>query len=482
MNKKMNLEYSSALLNLAEANPSFDLGTLRVAYTGKNRNRTFISKKTFERAIHTIYGCPVVANYIRDIDEIGSHDGEFITDKDGNVDYVYITQPVGFVPPNATWKWEEVEDDGVLHQYLTTEVVLWKRQEAYSKIKENGITAQSMEITVTDGEMCDDYYEINDFYFTAFCLLGLAEPCFESASLATFNYKPQFDNDLSEMLSEFKKAFAADERFFAKEGNEKNMNKLEILLEQYNVSLDEVTFNVEGLSDDELEAAFGEAFADTPAEPESESETQFELECQFRDRLWESIINAEKIETDYGSYSRYWPVDYDHITSGVYYIDNKDDILYGSTYTLDGDNIVIDFENKTRKKWAIVDFIDGEETFALDEYVKTICDVQIEGIRAAYTEMEANYQTLVNQENKRLANEVLEKFESALAGEAKFEALKTSDETFDLTDLENKLFSMVGRKQFELNNSGQRPSKAPVLPKGDTSDEPYGDLFDFMKK
>ncbi len=96
--------------------------------------------------------------------------------------------PVGVVPESARYFWREItEDDGSVHNYLCVDVLLWKRQEAYKKIKEDGITAESMEISVKDGRMQDGFFVIDDFEFTAFCLLGSAEPCFESASLAMFS-------------------------------------------------------------------------------------------------------------------------------------------------------------------------------------------------------------------------------------------------------------------------------------------------------
>ena len=52
-------------------NPSFDKGIMRVAYTGRNPNNSFISRETFEKCIGTIYNVPVVAHYDRDTDTIG---------------------------------------------------------------------------------------------------------------------------------------------------------------------------------------------------------------------------------------------------------------------------------------------------------------------------------------------------------------------------------------------------------------------------
>lgn len=520
----MRLEYSSAILNLVDVNPSFDLGTLRIAYTGKNRNRSFISKEAFERAIPTMYGCPVVANYMREEDEIGSHDGEFITDKNGDIDYVNITQPVGFVPSGANWKWEVVEDNNEMHQYLTTEVLLWKRQEAYTKIKDNGITKQSMEITVCDGEMMDDFYQINDFYFTAFCLLGTAEPCFESAALFTFEHKDQLETEMREMLEEFKLAFAADERFRAKEGNEKNMDKFTELLEQYNVSAEDVTFEIEGLSDEELEAAFAAAFAEaehtdepevveeleTEEEFETEVETETEIESneEFEEEVEEEVVveteteeefalagqvyeslnravhSVEMIDTEWGSYPRYYMVDYDESVSEVYFQDTTEWNLYGATFSFEGDNVVVDFENMKRKKYAIVDFIDGEETFTLKECVETVLNAYAEKFNAQYAELEAEYNTIVKAENERLAGELFAGFEAKLGGVPEFEAMKKSEDLFNLEELEEKLYALVGRKQFKLNKteSSQRPAKAPVVTTEKPVVGPYGDLFNFIEK
>ena len=52
--RTMRIVFSSGISNLVEKNSSFDSGVLRVAYTGKNRNNSFISKETYERCIQSI--------------------------------------------------------------------------------------------------------------------------------------------------------------------------------------------------------------------------------------------------------------------------------------------------------------------------------------------------------------------------------------------------------------------------------------------
>lgn len=204
--RTMRIVFSSGISNLVEKNSSFDSGVLRVAYTGKNRNNSFISKETYERCIQSIYNCPIVCNYDRETDTIGSHDIELVSTDDGGMKIVNITQPVGVIPESAKYWWEEIEDNSGVHEYLCVDALIWKRQEAYRKIKDDGITDESMEISIKEGEMVDGMYVIKRFEFTAFCLLGTAEPCFESASLEMFSCDG-FKQQLAEMMQEFKEAF-----------------------------------------------------------------------------------------------------------------------------------------------------------------------------------------------------------------------------------------------------------------------------------
>ena len=205
-NKVLNLTFASSITDLCEVNSSFDSGILRIAYTGENRNGSAISKDVFERCIKTIFNCPIVCNYDRESDTLGGHDMEVVREKDGALVLVNITTPVGCIPESAKVFWENVtEDDGTVHEYLCAEALLWKRQEAYRKIKKDGIVAHSMEITVKDGETINGVYHIKDFEFTAFALIGV-EPCFESSSLEMFS-KRDFKAQLSEMMLELKESF-----------------------------------------------------------------------------------------------------------------------------------------------------------------------------------------------------------------------------------------------------------------------------------
>lgn len=435
LNQQLNLTYSSSLSELVSVNSSFDAGVLRVCYHGRNRNRSEISKETFEKCIKTIYNCPVVCNYIREDDEIGSHDVEVVKTSKG-LKLVNITTPVGVVPTGANYWWEEVEDNGVVHEYLCVDVLIWKRQEAYSKLKENGITDESMEITVKDGEMIDGYYRVYDFEFTAFCLLGTAEPCFESASVRLFE-KDEFISMYSMMMSDLKQeiskvqpahAVATIQNKNYSEGGNGTLDKKLELLAKYDLTVDMLDFNIEDFELEELEQKFkevkkakddddddeggageggesgtpddGEDNSDDSNDDEDSSDDEgsdegsddegnesFSLTGeQFRTEIIDAL-SVEKIMSSWGEeIQRYFYVDYNSDLSEVYCHDYEDWKLYGFSYTVNGDVVTIDFATKKRKKFSIVDFEDGDNDYSFAHIYDSITSINQSKINSEFSE------------------------------------------------------------------------------------------------
>lgn len=200
----------------------------------------------------SIHNVPVVANYHRETDSIGAHDAEIVRKK-GTPTLVNVTQPIGLVPESADFWWDRVtEDDGTVHEYLCADVLLWKRQEAYAKIKEAGVTAQSMEIGVNQCHRENKLLIVEDFEFQAFCLLGDAEPCFESASLATFD-KDEFFAQFAAMFSDLHDATI----HYTKKGvSIMDIKEKLQLMEKYNITLEDIDFELDEFSIEELTEKF----------------------------------------------------------------------------------------------------------------------------------------------------------------------------------------------------------------------------------
>lgn len=509
MNKKIaHMTYSSSLSSLCEINSSFDTGVLRIAYTGKNRNGSSISKEVFESCIETMYNCPIVCNYDRETDSIGGHDMELVSNKDGDLKIVNCTMPVGVIPESSKYFWEIIEeDDGTQHEYLCAEVLIWKRQEAYQKIKEDGITKHSMELSIKDGEMKDGIFEIHDFEFTAFCLLGDDhEPCFESSAMGLFTLD-SLKVRMEEMMSELKETYSVisphseveDKYDIPTEGGEKVLNEKIALVTEYGYEVESLDFSIEEMTIEELREKFEAMKTEVSAGPATDPaiEEKFELNSQICDEI-RYAVETEMIERPWGKMPRYCVFDNDAESMMVYCFDAEDHWkLYGFTFSMNGDNVVVDFDSKKRMKLAIVEFNNGEQDIPFDKV--------FEDISAQYTvnntQWSEKYQAVsdtIETMNNELGSlrqfkadteaaaaevarkEIFAQFED-LEGVEEFEALRGNCADFDLGALEEKCYAIRGR-----NGTSAKFTKKPEAPKlmvdrNEPEDRVYGGLFEKYK-
>lgn len=204
-------EFSNAsVYDIREVNSSFAIGTLKVMYLGKNRNGSHFNKEAVQKALPSLYNVPIVCHWDDENEEIGGHDMTVVSDKDGNLRLKTLTEPCGVVPDHAKFSFCKETDEGGEHTYLVIEgVILWKRQDVYSYIvnKCNGIVKHSMEITVNESHKTpDNYVDITDFEFTALCLLGNCEPCFEGSELEMFSTQ-NFKQKMEQMMLEIKENY-----------------------------------------------------------------------------------------------------------------------------------------------------------------------------------------------------------------------------------------------------------------------------------
>lgn len=546
MDKGMWLQYPSSIEQIVEQNESFDSCVIKICYTGKNRNRSSISKQAIEDAIPSIYNCPIVCNYNVSDDTIGGHDVEVVSTNNG-MRLINLTDAVGVIPANCKYYWETITDDGTEHDYLCVEAILWKRSAAYTKIKRDGIVSQSMEITVKNGQTVDGFYEINKFIFTAFCLLGDdVEPCFESASLEMFSLQ-QYKQTFQAMMNDFKKHFSTVTTSQEDDINPQNitqnlskggnisLDRTE-LLSEYGLTIEDIDFDIDDFTVEELRSKFDaikkakpdDDLSDDTAQPlsdedasdgkepvaqsddnpedngenhDDDDEQEFSLTGeQFMSQLFEALSVAKYNDPYWGEMDQYMYVDYDHDTSEVYCYDCEDWKLYGFAYSMNGDNVVIDFDSKKRKKFSIVDFDEGCADFdykrAFETYGNAIVafknaelsrlqnesDEKFNQATQLITDLKAEISTLKeyqkakqSEERKNAEDALFERF-AELNGIEAFEVLRTSCEEMELTDIESKCFEIKGRNtstNFSVNKS--KPTRIVVEKKHE--DEPYGGLF-----
>ena len=498
-NQLLTLSFASSLTNLCEVNSSFDTGVLRICYSGQNRNKSSISKDALIKAIPTIYNCPVVGNYDRGSDSFGGHDIEIVSDSDGNMRLVNVTMPLGVVPESAkTWFENVEEDDGTVHEYLYTEVLLWKRQEAYQKIKEDGISAHSMEIKVKSGKRKDGVFEIEDFEFNAFCIIGTT-PCFESSSLSLYSLE-DFKNKMSEMMQDYKNfnlvnSSNEDNNTHSQEkiteGGKTVLDEKMELVAKYGFNVDTLGFSIEDLTIEELTEKF-EAMKNNL---ESQEKDSFALTQNIIDEIIREL-SAEKVKRDWGETSRFAYVDCDMDVSEVYAWDKNDWLLYGFTFSKDGDAIKIDFASQKRKKFTIVDFEGVEQPSPIasvfeqvDEKIRELSEfkfkfeeasIEIESMKNELGELREFKENTENEVAQGKRDELFAQFED-LNGIDAFEELRKNCKDYDLEVLEEKCYAIRGKNGNALKFSAKEISPRIKIVKqtsDNKNDVPYGGIVE----
>lgn len=259
----------------------------RLFHIDLNRNNSFVSKKSAEKAMNTIANRPVLAA-IHQLDDgswdFEGHEMNIIENEDG-ITYEYIEKQVGSFSSEKPF-WEH--DDELDKDYVCCYAYI---PEDYTKtmdiIRKKGGTKNSVELCIEEFSYNakEGYLELDDFYVAGSTLLGsrndgteIAEGMIGSRAdivdFSTENNSVQFERDekLIEVLDKLNSTLSnfninlADTKD-SKEGGT-DMTKFEELLSKYEKCLEDITFEYEGLTDDELEAAFAEAFG--TAEPEGD--------------------------------------------------------------------------------------------------------------------------------------------------------------------------------------------------------------------
>lgn len=217
---KLECGYGIDLSTSQKLNPDFSRVKIRVAYHGKNRNNSYISKELLQAMAETsLKNVPIVGFWREDVNNFGGHSKKLeISDEGFKV--VDLTKPIGVIPENTELSWETLrEKDGYTeHEYLCCTGILWSgRYEECEKILDDG-SNQSMEIVLDKYHYDDDdVMVIDDAHFSALCVLGKdkdpdinVEPCFEQAGIESYSLD-DFKAEFEMMLEKIRVSFELDD-------------------------------------------------------------------------------------------------------------------------------------------------------------------------------------------------------------------------------------------------------------------------------
>lgn len=257
---------------------------IKAFHTGRNKNKSNVTLDAAKKAMKTIAYKPILANFTTNENgepDFTSHDFEI--DDDGNV--IYIEKQIGcFTADKPTLEKDDKHED---RYYVNAKGAIPRDYtEAANIIERKNGTKMSVELIVN--EMSYDSKEkellLTDIEVAGITCLGIdpetKEPIGEGMegarldindfSLNNNSTKFELDENLKQFIQASVQEALDNKNSKGKEENSQ-MNKFEELLQKYGKSVEDITFEYEGLDDEALEKAFAEAF-DEPSAAGSEGD------------------------------------------------------------------------------------------------------------------------------------------------------------------------------------------------------------------
>nr|DAG57821.1 MAG TPA: hypothetical protein [Caudoviricetes sp.] len=513
---------------------------VRVCHTLLNRNGSYISEDSMKAAMPSLKYSPLLAN-IHQLDDgtwdFHSHDYHIEKDEDGNENVIYDEKQVGTFTADEPYLEYDKDMDKT---YVVARVAI---PESYTRcadiIREKNGTKVSCELIIYECSYNakEKYLQLDNFEFAGCTCLGsekdgtpigegmlgskitLEDFSEENNSLIKFNEKMV---ELQARLEKLETACFDNNTNNFKEGGNKNLNKFEELCQKYEKTVDDITFDYENMSDDELVEAFTKAFdetdsaddgsegADTPSGSETttdgneegennpteknpdesekgdttEDETPFIDDDESKKKINNALTRTFEISHDDIRYALYNLLSsYEDADNEWYYITGVYDSyfvyeswdggkIYGQKYTKDNDNVALDGERYSLHKTYLTD----------SEYA------EIESMRSNYAELKAFKDNIEKNELHSKKESLLadEKY-SVLSDNEAFTELKKNMDNYSLDDLETKAkvifadyISSVGN--FSLNSSNENKSHSMQLfgdpnTRRNSRSGRYGDIF-----
>lgn len=518
--------------------------SIDVMHTGANLNKTSFTKDAINKAVPTICNTPILGYVVDELDEedkdFKGHEHELrITNK--NVKYVYAGQAYGVIPESCNPRWI-VKDDGtgIEREYLRVDGLIWtKFSDPVDIFTRDGTKNHSVELTDMACGPADKNGNVPvwSFKFDGCCILSTTDPSIKPAMTgscvtANFsveditaqirdrlyeyqaiqqNYTAQNDNPSDEEkgdttpMNENEKNSVATAENTAAENHETATPPAENTVQEPETQTTEKSVPAEGedktpaaentvANKDEGEAAPTENTAPT-AEGEPAASSEFTLTAnQLRDEVYNALLEIQvPSRWDHECMiPKYWLTDIQD--NEVIVTDSGTYQLMGIPYSMNGDNVVLEYENIKRKKVVYEDWDNGDVMPGLitmfsaltdklvelsDSYTKAANEVsEIKPKLEAYQQAEADAKA-AEMEAKR--NALFATFDEKLGADAEYIALKENKE-ISYSDLEIKCYALVGRKSAEFsyvpNKNNKRTVRFGVGGTQNGSDVAYGGLIE----
>ena len=486
-----------------------------VMHTGVNRNKTSFTKDVITKAIPSICNTPILGYVVDELDDedkdFKGHEHELrITNKD--VKYVYAGRAYGVIPESCNPRWIIKDDgNGTEREYLRVDGLIWtKFDDPVDIFTRDGTKNHSVELTDMVCGPADKNGDVpvGSFLFDGCCILSTTDPKIQPAmtgSCVTANFSVEdITSQIRERLYEYQ---AIQQNYTAQNENPSDEEKGDTTPMNENeknpaVAENAVAENPEtvtppaenAVQEPEAQAAENsDPAADNTATNEGEGESapaentasttenepagaqEFTLTImQLTDEV-SSILAEQKTPSKWDPeymVPRYWMNDIQD--NEVIVMDYSTYRLMGIPYSMNGDNVVLDFENAKRKKVSYADWDEGEVlsgiTAAFAEMNTKMAELtkEFQSATASVNEMKPKLEAYQQAEAEAIAaadkakrDELFAMMDEKLGANAEYAALKENKE-ISYADLETKCYAMVGRQSAEFSYVPSKSNKGTV--------------------
>lgn len=449
MNTRVKFESTIEISNEV-INDDFHKGTLKVLHDGINYNGSDISLEAIEDAMETIKNTPILAFIKRDengeAEGFGGHESEIkIKNKDGKVylEEFFWEIPIGTVPETNNARIEEIDGKN----YLICDCFIWKSysNEAYDLLLENEQTDVSCELKCKSIEFDEnDVMHIKKFQFLGTTVIGTS-PAMEGAEI---DMNVDFSTDTK---IKFSKAVDGLNKYLKDELKIKG-EEVELQVENTEVKND----TTEVIDNKEVFEHTEEVIENT----QIEDVQKFGLSIDnLRNSIQSQLKNITNTETNRWGDSwecRAYYLETILMDDKVVILEDSSDWNkhYGVSYSMNGDDVVLDFESKVEylQEWRVKSGNEEVVTFERENVVEEMLLEKFEEKDKEITrlndeldklqEFKSNYEKQVKEEElNSQVEEVISKFTFE---EDEISELKTKvlNEDIDIATFEINLKAM----------------------------------------
>lgn len=499
---------------------------VKIFHTGKNRNKSFISKENTEKYMSSIKNRPLLA-YIHQLPDgsydFKQHDRRTVVNADGEEEIEYLESPIGHFTNDEPWL-EEDEKKKDRYYVLGKAVVYEEYTKACEILKNKNGSDCSVELEIQDFsfDAKSKTLNIESFFIKGVTLLGSKVnvktgkvekvlPGMEGAKVTLEDFMSNTSSD---------GCFENNEQ---KGGNE-DMNKFEELLAKYNKAAEDIDFDYSDMSDEELENKFAELFEDAgteegadtatetteePAEGTLEPATETTESTETQEPNDEVVVDDEEgtksekktsvlsvNELENGDLQVSFELSHDAKRGKIYKalskIENDPDFTGWLELVTVYDNYFIAriyTRNDDELFGQRYEFDANDNLVLIDEPYQVHAEFLTNDEYAALNEMRSNYSAIVSELETYKLNEARQAKEDVLINdetfsqyleEEEFKELKASMDKYSLDDFKDKADSAYGKVIKRLGapkNASFSMSRHQMFNFENKTESPYGDLF-----